>query len=413
MRNQLRRSVFRGVAMGVLSAISRLSRHTRAATMLAAGALVLAGCGGSSLDQSGGGQSGGEVKIGLLVPLSGVYAPLGQDMRNGFQLYLDQHGGKLGGRTVKIVTADEGEGPQTGVPAAQKLVTQDQVTAVVGVVNSATALGLRDFFDESKRPLLVANAGANDVTGARKSDYVWRTSFANGTVAAALGPAVADEAKGKVYLIAADYAAGREMLAGFRKTFEEAGGQVAGEEYTPFGKTQDFQPYLSAIRKSDAAAVYAFYAGAEAVNFVKQYKQFGLAGETPLYGTGFLTEGGVLAAQGQAAVGVKTSLHYSTELDNPRNKEFVAAYRGKVNKPPTVYAVQAYDAAAVLDKALAAASGKGGADLAKALGGVGTVDSPRGAWSFGADHNVQQKYYLREVRSSGGAVVNAVVRELG
>ncbi|WP_433462176.1 ABC transporter substrate-binding protein [Spirillospora sp. CA-128828] len=373
-------------------------------------ALALSGC-GSSLGQSGGGKSGGDVKIGLLVPLSGVYAPLGQDMRNGFQLYLDQHGGKLGGRTVKVVTADEGEGPQTGVPAAQKLVTQDQVTTVVGVVNSATALGLRDFFDEAKKPLIIANAGADAITGARKSRYIWRTSFSNGKVSGALGPTVAKEVKGRVYLIAPDYAAGKEMVAGFRKTFEAAGGKVAGEKYTPFGTTQDFQPYLSAIRGSGAKAVYTFYSGAEAVNFVKQYKQFGLTGKVPLYGPGFLTEGGVLAAQGQAAVGVKTSLHYSTELDNPRNKEFVDAYRKKTAKPPTVFAVQAYDAAAVLDKALA--SGTGGDELVKALGGVGTIDSPRGQWTFDGDHNVQQKYYLREVKANGGTYVNAIIGDLG
>ncbi|MGH3389426.1 MAG: ABC transporter substrate-binding protein, partial [Actinomadura sp.] len=266
--------------MGVLSALSRSLRPPRRVAVLALGALVLSGC-GSSLDQSGGGgQSAGDVKIGLLIPLSGVYAPLGEDMRNGFQLYLDQHGGKLGGRAVKVVTADEGEGPQTGVPAAQKLVTQDQATAVVGVVNSATALGLRDFFHESKRPLLVANAGADAISGDRKSEYVWRTSFANGKVGGALGPAVADEVEGSVYLIAPDYAAGRESVAGFRKTFEAAGGKIAGEKYTPFGKTQDFEPFLSAIRNSDAKAVYGFYAGAEAVNFVKQYRQFGLADRT-------------------------------------------------------------------------------------------------------------------------------------
>jgi branched-chain amino acid transport system substrate-binding protein len=398
--------------MGVLSAVARSMRPVTAVTALTASALALAGCGGSSLGQSGGGQSGAEVKIGLLVPLSGVYAPLGEDMRNGFKLYLDQHGGRLGGREIKLVTADEGEGPQTGVPAAQKLVTQDQAAAVVGVVNSATALGLRDFFHESKRPLLVANAGADDITGARKSAYVWRTSFSNGKVSAALGAAVAKEAKGGVYLITADYAAGREMVAGFRKTFEAAGGEVAGEKFTPFGKTQDYQPYLSAIRGSGAKAVYSFYAGAEAVSFVKQYKQFGLAGKTPLYGTGFLTEGGVLDAQGEASIGVKTSLHYSTELDTPRNKEFVAAYRKAFDEAPTVYAVQAHDTAAVLDKALAKAPGAGGDELVKALGGVGPIDSPRGQWTFDPAHDPQQKYYLREVRSSGGTVVNAVVREL-
>ncbi|MFI0446356.1 ABC transporter substrate-binding protein [Actinomadura sp. 6N118] len=381
--------------------------------VLALGALALSACSGSSLGQSGGGGSDGEIKVGLLVPLSGVYAPLGQDMRNGFQHYLDQHEGKLGGRKVKVVTADEGEGPQTGVPTAQKLVTQDQSAVVVGVVNSATALGLRDFFTESKKPLVIANAGADAITGANKSEYIWRTSFANGKVGAPLGPAVAKEVDGSVYLIAADYAAGREQVSGFRKTFEAAGGKVAGEKYTPFGKTQDFQPYLSGIRGSGAKAVYSFYAGAEAVSFVKQYKQFGLAGKTQLYGAGFLTEGGVLDAQGQAAVGVKTSLHYSTEIDTPRNKQFVADYRKAFQKAPTVYAVQAYDSAAVLDKALANAKNADGAELIKAFAGVGTIDSPRGQWSFDANHDAQQKYYLREVRSSGGTTVNAVVRELG
>ncbi|MGH3659194.1 MAG: ABC transporter substrate-binding protein, partial [Micromonosporaceae bacterium] len=173
------------------------------------------------------------------------------------------------------------------------------------------------------------------------------------------------------------------------------------------------QPYLSAIRRSGAKAVYAFYAGAEAVNFVKQYKEFGLADEVQLYGPGFLTEGGVLAAQGQAALGIKTSLHYTTELDTPRNKEFSAAYEAKTKKPPTTYSVQAYDSAAVLDKALAKAPGGGGAELAKALGGVGTIDSPRGPWSFGAGHDAQQKYYLREVKAGDGTIVNALVRELG
>src|SRR5687768_3455832 len=155
--------------MGVLSVVLR-SRRTVTVPVLALGALALSACSGSRLGQSGGGGSDGEIKVGLLVPLSGVYAPLGQDMRNGFQLYLDQHEGKLGGRQVKVVTADEGEGPQTGVPAAQKLVTQDQSAVVVGVVNSATALGLRDFFTESKKPLIVANAGADAITGANKSE---------------------------------------------------------------------------------------------------------------------------------------------------------------------------------------------------------------------------------------------------
>ena len=395
--------------MGVFSLSLRLPGRVRLSAVLAAGVLAASACGGSSLDQSSSGQDGGTFKVGLLIPMSGVYAPLGEDMKNGFNLYLNRHGGKLGGRKVQVTAVDEGEGPQTGVPAAQKLVTQNGSGAVVGVVNSATAVGLRDFFTESKVPLLVANAGADGIT-ANKSDFVWRTSFANGKVGAALGPTVAKEAKGGVYLVAADYAAGREMVAGFRKAFEAAGGKVAGEKYTPFGKTQDFQPYLSGIRSSGAKAVFSFYAGSEAVNFVKQYKQFGLAGKVDLYGPGFLTEGGVLTAQGDSAVGVKTSLHYSSELDSPQNKEFVDAYRKAYGKAPTVYSVQAYDAAAVLDKALP--KGGGGAELAAALGQVGTIDSPRGPWSFDADHDAQQTYYLREVKPADGGLANAVLGKL-
>jgi branched-chain amino acid transport system substrate-binding protein len=376
--------------------------------------LVVAGCGGSSVDQPGGGEEDSDdVKVGLLVPLSGVYAPLGEDMRAGFQLYLDQHDGQLAGRTVELVVADEGDGPETGVPAAQRLVTQDQVAMVVGIVSSAVALGVRDLFEESQVPLIVANAGANAITGEQGSDYIWRTSFSSGKVSGALGAAVAEEVDGEVYLIAPDYAAGEEMVAGFRETFEAAGGTVADEAYTPFGTTQDFQPFLSEIRNSGAAAVYAFYAGAEAVSFVQQYSEFGLAEEIPLYGPGFLTEGGVLAAQGEAALGVRTSLHYSAELDTPGNQEFVEAYTSANDRPPTVYAVQAYDAAAVLDLALVQASDTSGQALVAALRGIGPIDSPRGQWQFDDTHDPDQTFYLREVQADGDALVNAVVGELG
>lgn len=377
--------------------------------------LLLAACGGGSLSQDSGGGSdagSGPVKIGLSVPLSGVYAPLGEDMKQGFQLYLDEHDGKLGGRAVSVVSVDEGEGPQTGVPATTKLVTQDQVAAVVGIVNSATAIGLKDTFVQSKVPLIVANAGANGIT-AEASPYIWRTSFVNGTVGASLGPAVAQEvAGGSVYLITADYAAGKEMVGGFRTAFEAAGGKIAGESFTPFGTTTDWQPYLSKIRNSGASAVFSFYAGAEAVNFVKQYSTFGLAGKLPLYGTGFLSEGGVLSAQGAAAVGTKTSLHYSDSIDTPRNKAFVQAYQTAYKELPTVYAVQAYDAAAALDAALKVAKSVDGPGIGAALAEIGEIDSPRGTWRFDAKHDPDQPYYLREVKASNGGFGNAVLREL-
>lgn len=373
---------------------------------------VLTACGGGSLSaDSGSDASSDSVKIGLVVPASGVYEPLGIDMTRGFELYLEQHDGKLGGKTVEVVKADEGEGPDTGVPAATKVVTQDRVGAVVGLVNSATALGLKDTMTSSKVPLIVANAGAD--TLADGSDYVWRTSFTNGGVAEALGAAAAEEMAGEpLYLMASDYAAGKESVAGFKKSFEAAGGTVAGETYTPFGTTSDYQPFLSRVQSSGAKGVYVFYAGAEAVNFVKQYAAFGLSDTAQLYGAGFLTEGGVLAAQGEAAVGVKTSLHYTNLLDTPENEEFVDAYTEAYDASPTVYSVQAYDAAAVLDQALEAADGTDGEAIATALGEVGEIESPRGTWSFDDQHNPEQPYFLREVQDADGTLGNVVLDQL-
>jgi branched-chain amino acid transport system substrate-binding protein len=371
---------------------------------------VLAGC-GSSLQEDQQGSGEGPVKVGLLVPKSGVYAPLGKDMENGFRMYLDAKGGKLGGREVQVVVADEGGGPESGVPAAQKLIQQDRVTAVVGVVNSAVALGVRDLVADAKVPLIVANAGANAITGEQRSDYVWRTSFTNGEVAAALGDHVAGEVgDGKVFLVAPDYAAGKEATAGFQEAFKAAGGQVAGTELTPFGTTTNFQPYLARIQRSGAKAVYCFYAGAEAVAFVKQYQQFGLASKIPLYCSGFATEGGVLKAQGDAALGIKTSLHYSDQIDNPTNRKFVADYTAKYGDPPTAYAVQAYDAAAALDQALA--KGTTGEAIVEGLKGVGEIDSPRGRWRFSDGQGPEQTYYLRNTEEQGGRIVNVVVQPL-
>lgn len=390
----------------------RFRRLTRLTSAAAAALLLtgsLAACGNSLSSESG--TSDGPLKIGLVLPASGVYEPLGTDMANGFQLYLDQHDGQLGGQDVEIVKADEGEGPDTGVPAVQKVVTQDQVSAVVGIVNSATALGVKDIVTQNEVPLIVANAGANDL--ADGSDYLWRTSFTNEGVGASLGEEVKKEVgDGSVYVMAADYAAGEEFAGGFIEAFEAAGGKVAGESYTPFGTTNDWQPFLTKAQNSGAKAVYAFYAGAEAVNFVKQYKSFGLAGSLPLYGPGFLTEGGVLAAQGADAVGVRTSLHYSNLLDTPENQEFVEAYQDAYGAAPTVYSVQAYDAAAALDLAVEEADGTDGAAISAALGEIGEIDSPRGAWSFDDLHNPDQPYFLREVEAVDGGFGNTVVSNL-
>jgi len=381
---------------------------------LSAGVLLTACGGGGSLggEETDAGSAGGDeaapVTVGLLVPTSGVYAPLGEDMQQGFELYLEQNGGELGGHPAELEVVDEGETPDSGVPGAQRLIQQD-VNAVVGIVNSATALGVRDAFEEAQVPLIIANAGANAITGERASDYVWRTSFANGEVAAALGEHAAENCD-SVFLAAADYAAGKEATAGFEQTFTAAGGTVAGSVFPPFGTTTNYQPFLAQIQQSGADCVYTFFAGAEAVAFTQQYAQFGLKDSIQLYSSGFLTEGGVLQAAGEAATGVETSLHYTDQLDSERNTQFVQAYREAYDEAPTVYAVQAYDAAQALDQAFE--NGVEGPQVVEGLQGIDTIDSPRGEFGFSEGHGPEQTYYLRRVEQGEGGLVNVVVDEL-
>jgi branched-chain amino acid transport system substrate-binding protein len=395
---------------------SMLTRRQLLGALGAAGFTAAAGgCGSSVGDTEPGAgttSGGGTVKVGLVIPQAGVYAPLGTDMKRAWDLWLERNGNKFGNYTVTTVTADEGETPQTGVPAVQKLLQSDQVDVLVGIVNSSTALGVKDMVAEAKKLLVVSNAGANAITGASRSPYIWRTSFSNSQVSAALGKHLAGAGK-TAFAVAPDYAAGAEAIAGFSSAFKAGGGNVVGEDKPAFGKTQDYQPVLSKIQASGAQVCYCFFAGAEAVTFVKQYAQFGLAGKIPLYGSGFLTEGGVLAAQADAAVGVQTTLHYSTELDNAANKDFRTAYQTKYSAPPTVYAVQTWDAANVLNRALKTATGLKGDDLAKALGSLSVIDdSPRGSWSFDGQ-SPKQNFYLRKVEKQGDKFVNVVVSDLG
>jgi branched-chain amino acid transport system substrate-binding protein len=377
---------------------------------------ALAACGssvGGGTGQSGG-QGGGTVRVGLVVPQSGVYAALGTDMQRGWQLWLDGNGNRFGDYTVETVVADEGESPQTGVPAVQRVLQSDGVDVVVGLVNSATALGVRDLLTESRKLLVVTNAGAEGLTAANRTPYIWRTSFTNGQVAAAMGTHLAESGFSEgVYTIAPDYAAGTEVITGFRRAFETGGGRVVGEAKPPFGTTSDYQPFLTAIQNSGARATFCFFSGAEAITFVRQYTQFGLSSRIPLYGSGFLTEGSVLEQQGAAALGVQTTLHYSDQLDNPANAAFVEAYTAAHGESPSCFSVQTWDAANVLNRALRSTSALDGDALATALGGLGSIgDSPRGPWTF-ENQTPRQTMYLRRVEDVRGTLVNAVVQDLG
>ncbi|GAA1614112.1 ABC transporter substrate-binding protein [Catellatospora bangladeshensis] len=393
----------------------RDSARRLAAAATAAVVLLATGCSGSAIEDVHTAIEQ-QLVIGMVVSQTGVYKTVGDDMVNGLKLYLDQHGGQLGGRTVDLVIEDEAEGGAPARAAAEKLITSNKAVALTGVVGGGSVAAIKPLLDQHQIPLIGSNARP---TSMPNLDWVWQTSYISTEPGIAMGDYVAQQAGGPVWVICPDYQGGYDECNGFKDAFLRAGGKLANPDqkivWTPFPMTKNFQPYLTQILQSDAKAVYTFYAGGAAIDFVKQYRQF-VGDKLPLFAAGFLTEGSVLGVQGDAAKGIRNSLNYSPDLDNAANKRFVADYQAKYQALPTTFAMASYDAGAVLDKAIAAAAAKGevtGKTINEAVAGLGQIDSPRGVWQFSTKtHTPVQTWYLREVRTDGRALTNVVLQEL-
>lgn len=350
------------------------------------------------------------IKVGLLLPFSGVYAALGNDIEAGFTVALEQFGSEAG-TGFDIVREDTEVKPPVALGKAKKLILQDKVDVMAGVVSSGVLGAVRDMVHGAGVPLIVANAGNDEATGTSCSPFITRMSFSNGQVNRPMGQWMHDQGIRKVYTLAPDYAAGRQMIGGFVETFTAAGGEIAGQDFTPFQKTQDFGPYLAQAKASGADAVYVFYAGGEAISFVKQYDSFGLKADLPLYGSGFLTSPLYVNAEGPAAEGVITALHYVPTLENAANAAFVAAFQAKTGRLPSEFAVHGYDAARALIEA-AKTGARDRASLAEALRQV-SFDGPRGKLSIDpATNNIVQPVYVYETVAGENGLTQKVLAEL-
>ncbi|QFS85044.1 ABC transporter substrate-binding protein [Roseivivax sp. THAF197b] len=346
-------------------------------------------------------QAQDQIDVGLLLPYSGVYAALGNDIQAGFELGLAAYGDEVE-QTFNLHIEDTEVKPPVGLAKARKLVLQDDVDVMVGIVSSAVLGAVSDIVAQMEVPLIVANAGNDDATGAGCSPYITRLSFANGQINRPMGEWMAGQGIETVYTLAPDYAAGRQMIEAFTAGFTEAGGEVVGSQYTPFQQTTDFGPYLTEAKSSGADAVYVFYAGGEAISFVKQYDSFGLKAEMPLYGAGFLTSPLYVNAEGPAAVGVIAALHYVPTIENAENDAFVTAFQEKTGRQPSEFAVHGYDSArAIIEAVKTGATTR--SEIAAALSKV-SFDGPRGALSIDpATNNIIQPIYVYEtVEAEGG-----------
>jgi branched-chain amino acid transport system substrate-binding protein len=399
--------------------VSHLNRRQALRLFAAAGAAgltapILSACSSSDdTTDSTAVPSGPPIKIGMIVPQTGMFKDFGTELDNGFSLYLRLHDNKLGGRPVNLVKADEGETADSGKAAAAKLINDEKVLAITGVANPAAMVAMSQDIEAAKIPLIGSNASPKALQ-AMSLKYNWRTSFVSDEPGFAIARWAAGNAGGQLAVCGQTGPGGDDDdVASFVEQYRSAGGTVAGQARTvPYG-SKDFTQMLNGVKGSSPAAVYALFSGASAVEFVKQFRNMHFPANVKLFGAGPLTEGAVLKQQGDSARDIVTALNYSPDLDNVANRRFVADYQKAFGAIPSTYAVASYDAAAVLDKAVADATRNlDSVQLNAAIGRLGQIDSPRGGWQFSQTRTPLQRWYLRQVRNDGAVLSNVLTAEL-
>ena len=353
------------------------------------------------------------IKIGVLLPSSGVYAGLGNDQTLALELGFDDFGREVAGRPIELIHADTESRPGSGLAQIKKLVLRDQVDVVVGIISSAVAGAVRDYVHNAQVPLILSNAGNDDLTGAQCSPWILRSSFSNSQISREMGPWMAARGFNNVFLMAFDYAAGHQAMEAFRGGFVAAGGTVVGEEYPPLGETEDFGPYLAKVKAADPDAVYVFFAGGPAIKFVKEWAAFGLKGEIQLAGAGWLNSALYINAQGMDAEGSLGILNYVPSIDTPENHAFQENFRAAHGRDASEFGVAAYDSARIIVEALKATGGNTTDKEALVAAMQATrFDGPRGPFRIDPrTNNVIQNVYIFEVQAQGDGVA-AVVQDV-
>ncbi len=341
------------------------------------------------------------VKIGFISTFSGPVAAIGNDMKNSFELGLDQHGRKLGGLPVEVIYADDQLKPEVGVQKTQELIESDHVDFVVGYIWSNVLLASLKPLVDSKTMTVVTNAGPNQLAGELCSPYVFSTSWQNDQTPAAVGRYMNEKGVKTAFLMGPNYAAGKDMLAGVQTTFK---GQIVGQELTRWPDQLDFSAELSKARAAKPDAIFAFYPGGAGVQFVTQYVQAGLKGQIPLY-TAFTIDDLSLPRLKDLAVGVPGAQEWVNDLPNDANKTYVADYKAKYHASPSFYGAQTYDAVGLIDSAITAVKG----DLSNKDGMRKAMEkadfkSVRGDFKFGNNHIPIQNFYLQDaVKNDDGS----------
>jgi branched-chain amino acid transport system substrate-binding protein len=348
-----------------------------------------------------------KIKIGFLSTLSGPSAAIGIDIREGFNLFLQQSGNKLGGLPVETVFGDDQQSPDVGKQLIERLLKKDRVDLVTGIVFSNVMTAVAPAVFESQTFLVSANSTPTIYSGDGCSPWFFSTSWQNDGAHEAAGKYVGDKGYSNVVFIAPNYPAGKDAAAGFKRFYK---GAISDEIYTKLGQL-DYAAELAQIRAAKPQAVYVFLPGGMGVNFIKQYVAAGLNRQIVLVGPGFSADEDIIKAVGEPMVGMFNTAQWAHDLDNPQNKRFVGDFQKQYQRLPTVYASQGYDAAQLIDSAVRDVKGRieDKAALRKALRAA-NFKSVRGAFKFNVNQIPIQNFYLRQVvKEPSGRITNKLI----
>jgi branched-chain amino acid transport system substrate-binding protein len=352
----------------------------------------------------------GPIKIGMIIPLTGVFASNGRDMQNGFTLALAQAGNKAAGREIQLIVEDDQGTPAQSLTKARKLVELDKVDLLAGPLTANSGYALVDYIKEQKIPALYPVVSSDDLTQRAGTSWIIRTGWSSSQPNHPFGEYAAKVLKYKrVATIAYDFAFGWETVEGFQDTFEQNGGRVVIHLWPPIG-APDYSPYLSRIPR-DVDAVYATFSGGDALRFLQQYRGFGLEGRIPLIGNGTLTDEHILFEERDLAKGIITPLHYSAALQTQANRDFVRAYVKAYNRVPSYYSEATYTGALFVMKGLEAVRGRltDRQAFVAAVRRVALPDAPRGPVHLDKWGNPLQNVYIRRVDIENGQPRNTVL----
>lgn len=334
------------------------------------------------------------IKIGFISTFSGPQAAIGEDMRRSVELAKEHLGGKMGGRPFEIVYEDDQFKPDVGKQKSEKLVQQDKVNFVTGYIWSNVLLAsLKTVTDEGDTILISANAGPSQIAGELCNKNFFSTSWNNDQTPMAMGDYLNTKGVKSMYLMAGNYAAGKDMLAGVKRTFK---GEIKGEDLTKWPDQLDFSAELAKIRAAKPDGIFIFYPGAHGVQFLTQYVQAGLKGQIPLYQV-FSIDAITLPQQKDLALGTLGAQEWVNDLPNEQNKRYVADFKKKHGVYPSYYGAQSYDAIMLIASAAEALKGDvSNKDKVRAEMKKANFKSLRGDFKFNTNQFPIQNFYIQE-----------------